>query len=369
MRQAKGLAAAFAVFGLWWGSWAASLPAIKSATHASAAQLGLALFAVSLASLPAMFVAGRLSDRRLLVAATLAAFAAAGTLPALASSPLGLFGLLLFVGAATGALDIAINARASAIETAHGVRVMDGVHAAFSVGVLVGGVSAGLLRHEGAHPEAILVGASVLVLVAAAANTSAEALPAHRGKERRRLGKALLAVGAILGLAFLVENGLETWSAVFLERGLGASPAVSGLGPGLFAGSMATGRLLAQRLERASVTSRMTFAGSAAAAGLVLAASATRPLVALVGFVIAGAGLALSAPTLFGAAGRLGGGPAISTVAAVGYLGFLGGPPLFGAVAGATSLRGGFGLLAGTAVLLAASAWLLPRQTGEESAR
>src|SRR5712691_8531291 len=113
MRGAKGLAAAFAVFGLWWGSWAASLPAIKTATHASAAELGLALFAVSLASLPTMFVAGRLSDRRLLVSVALAAFAGAGVLPALTHSPLALFALLLPVGAATGGLDIAINARAS----------------------------------------------------------------------------------------------------------------------------------------------------------------------------------------------------------------------------------------------------------------
>jgi MFS family permease len=366
VRQAKSLAAAFGVFGLWWGAWAASLPAIKLATHASTAQLGLALFAVSLASLPTMFLSGRLSDRRLLVAWSLAAFAAAGALPALAHTPLTLFALLLFVGAATGGLDIAINARASALETARRAHLMDGLHAAFSIGVLVGGVSAGLLRRAGAQPEAILVG--VAVLLAAAANARADTLPA-RVVEPRRLGKRLVAIGAILGLAFLVENGLETWSAVFLERGLGSSPGVSGLGPGLFAGSMATGRLLAQRVERTSVTGRMAFAGTAAAAGLLVAATATTPAVALAGFVIAGGGLALSAPTLFGAAGRIGGGAAISAVAAVGYLGFLGGPPLYGAVAGATSLRGGFALLACTAILLAGCARLLPRLADEECAR
>ena len=73
-------------------------------------------------------------------------------------------------------------------------------------------------------------------------------------------------VGLVLALAFLVENGLEAWSALFLERTLHSSPAVSGLGPGLFAGAMVTGRVLAQKVEWPSVAGRMLFAGLAAAA-------------------------------------------------------------------------------------------------------
>jgi MFS family permease len=182
----------------------------------------------------------------------------------------------------------------------------------------------------------------------------------------------LLVVGAVLALAFLVESGLESWSALFLERTLGSGPAVSGLGPGLFAGAMATGRLLAQKVERSSVAGRMLFAGLAAAGGLVLAATAHHAIVALAGFVIAGGGLALSAPTMFGLAGRLGGeggrGAALSTVAILGYLGFLAGPALMGAVSGASSLRGGFLFLCGVAVLLALCAPLVRRATGETAA-
>ena len=113
----------------------------------------------------------------------------------------------------------------------------------------------------------------------------------------------------------------------------------------------------------------MLFAGLSAAAGLALASAADHAAVALLGFVVAGAGLALSAPTLFGEAGRLGGeggrGASVSTVAILGYLGFLAGPPLIGAVAGATSLRGGFVFLCVMALLLAACAPLLRRAGGE----
>lgn len=299
-----------------------------------------------------MLLAGRFVDRPRLVAWSLVGFGAAGVLPAFAHSPWTLFAFLLLVGAATGLLDVSINARAARIEAAFGTRIMDGVHAAFSAGVVVGGVGAGVARRLGAPPTAILP--AVAVVVAAIAVLNLDTVPAGRqAPAHARLRRALLVVGAILGIAFLVENGLETWSALFLERTLHASPAVSGLGPGMFAAAMVTGRLIAQRVELPAAWTRMAFTGIAAAVGIVLAAIAAQPAVALTGFVIAGGGLALSAPTLFGLAGRLGGGPAISTVAVLGYLGFLGGPPLFGAVAGATSLRGGFLFLAAIAVLVA----------------
>jgi MFS family permease len=179
----------------------------------------------------------------------------------------------------------------------------------------------------------------------------------------------LVVVGLVLALAFLVENGLEAWSALFLERTLNSGPAVSGLGPGLFAGAMLTGRVLAQKVDWPSVPGRMLFAGLASATGLAIAATSQHAAVALTGFVIAGGGLALSAPTLFGLAGRLGGeggrGAALSTVAILGYLGFVAGPALIGAVSGASSLRGGFLFLCAVAVVLAACAPILRRVVGE----
>jgi MFS family permease len=126
---------------------------------------------------------------------------------------------------------------------------------------------------------------------------------------------------------------------------------------------MAAGRLLAQKVDGPSVVARMVFAGICASVGLIVAATAQQALLALLGFAIAGAGLALSAPTLFGLAGRLGGhggrGSAVSTVAILGYLGFLVGPPLIGGVSSLTSLRGGFLFLCAAAVILALCAPLL----------
>jgi MFS family permease len=349
---------------LYWGSWAACLPAIQRQTGASDAQLGLGLLCVAVASLPSMLAAGRLADLfgARLVPVALATFGVATAFPGLAHSVPALYAALAFVGIGTGALDVAINAQAATIEARYEVRVMDGLHASFSIGVLCGGVGAGLLRRAGAHPSWILGGVACLVLLSTLLNLG-PAVPPEPAQRRARLARPLLVVGGVLAIAFLVESGLEGWSALFLERTLGSGPAVSGLGPGLFAAAMATGRLLSQRIEKPSVFARMLFAGVAAAAGLVVSATAHHSLVALAGFVVAGAGLALSAPTLFGVAGRLGGaggrGSALSTVAILGYLGFLVGPPLIGAVSSASSLRGGFVFLCATAVVLAACAPLL----------
>ena len=317
-----------------------------------------------------MLLAGRLADvfGARLVAVFLLFFGAVEWLPGLAHSVPMLVLFLAVVGIGTGLLDIAINAHAARLEALHGIRIMDGLHAAFSGGVLVGGISSGLLRRAGAHPAWILAGVGLLTALTALANLGPYPPLAPR-RRRARLARPLLIVGLVLALAFLVENGLEAWSALFLERTFDSSPAISGLGPGLFAGAMLTGRVLAQKVEWPSVVGRMLVAGLAAAAGLALAATAQQAGVALAGFVIAGGGLALSAPTLFGLAGRVGGeggrGAALSAVAILGYLGFVAGPALIGAVSGASSLRGGILFLCAVAVTLAACAPILRRVVRE----
>ena len=358
------------MFGLWWGAWAASLPAIRRSVGASNAELGIALVAVALAALPAMVLTGRLANRanEHLVWITLVFFAVAGVLPPLATSRWALFGLLLLVGAGSGALDVAINARVSGLEAARGIRVMDGMHALYSAGVVIGGVGAGLSRRAGAHPSAILAGVCAIVLLAAALNVRTEALPIPPARHAP-LARALLIVGAIFAVSALLESGVEAWSALLLENGLHTNPAISGLGPGLFAGGMVTGRALAQRVAPESMASRLAVSGTLAAVGLGLAAAPTVPALAVVGVFVAGCGLALSVPTLFRLAGRLGAAPAISTVAVIGYVGFLVGPPAIGGVAGATSLRGAFVFLACIGATLVTTVPILRRISRDSPAK
>jgi MFS family permease len=173
-----------------------------------------------------------------------------------------------------------------------------------------------------------------------------------------RIARGLLAIGFLGAAAFVVEGGTESWSALFLERQLHAHPAVSGLGPGIFGGSMALARFAGQALHRFS--DRLLLGGGAAlsAVGCCIVAAAPNAPVGLVGFALAGAGISLTAPIVFGIAGRRpDAGSAVATVTTIGYLGLLVGPPLVGGIAQASSLRASFltlGVIA-AAVAVAAS--------------
>jgi MFS family permease len=363
VRAARGPLLAFAAFGAYWGAFGVLLPDIKEQAGASVSQLGLALFAEGLAALPAMLLAGRLVDRfgsRLLPLA-LVLFGLAVLLPGLAGSVWALAAALVLVGATSGALDVVINAAATGYEAAGGRRIMQVAHALFSAGFLVAAVAVGLARGAGVGPLPVLAGVSALLLVVAALNRGYPAVPRRESPPRLRLSRRLLVLGLLCGVAFVVEGGIENWSALFLETELDASPSVSGLGPGLFAAAMVAGRTLGQWLEVRLGERLLLVAGATTSAcGLALAAVAPAIPVALLGFALGGAGISVAAPTLFGAAGRGAAdaerGSAVASVTTVAYLGFLFGPPVIGAVSGALDLRAGIGVLAAVALLLAVGA-------------
>jgi MFS family permease len=136
---------------------------------------------------------------------------------------------------------------------------------------------------------------------------------------------------------------------------------VSALAPGAYAFAMVAGRFSGQGLlQRRSPTMLLTAGGGLALLGLVAASRAGNAAVAIAAFAVAGAGISLAAPILFGAAGRgatdADRGAALATVTTIGYLGFLLGPPLVGATASAFGLSASFLVLAGAAAIIAAAA-------------
>ena len=93
------------------------------------------------------------------------------------------------------------------------------------------------------------------------------------------------------------------------------------------------------------------------AAGTLLGALAPDAALALVGIVVAGAGISICAPVLFSIAGRGADeavrGAAVSIVTTIAYLGFLVGPAAVGLLASATALETSLAAVAGVAVALA----------------
>ena len=354
---------AFVVFGAFWGAWAALVPAVEEAIGATAGGLGVALLFLGVGALPAMALVGSGIDRfgGVVLPATLLALAGAALLPAFAGSVPTLAVAMLVVGAASGAADVAINSEVAALEAGTRATLMPLAHGTFSAGVIVGAVSAGAARQLGADRLEILATAAALIAVSAWHNRRPYPRPNDAKPQRRVRRRSLVLLGAVCAVAFVIEGGIENWSALFLERELGAEPAVSALAPAAYALAMVAGRLSGQWLLRVASPGRVLASGAVVStAALAVGSRAGEAALAICAFGVAGLGIALAAPILFGAAGRRGSdadrGASVATVTTISYLGFLAGPPLVGGTAQAIGLRGSLVLLAAAAAIVAAAA-------------
>jgi predicted MFS family arabinose efflux permease len=363
----------FAAFGLFWGAWGATLPAVQAHAGVDDGQLGIALLCIGAGALVSMRSAGTLVDRwgAPALPATLAAFAGAAALPGLATSTATLCAALLVVGAASGAVDVAINAEGVSTEAATSRAVLSLAHGTFSACVVGGSLAAGGLRAAGAGPETVLVGVGVVVAAVAASLLRVPPAGAPRSMTRlslRPVPRLLLVLGGLCALAFFVENAWQSWGAVHLESDLGASPALGALAPALFAGAAAVSRLGAHAVAgRVSELTLLRGGAALGAAGTLLGALAPVAGLALVGVVAAGAGISICAPVLVSLAGRGADealrGAAVSIVTTIAYLGFLVGPAAVGLLADATALETS---LAAVSVVALALAILAPLSTPTE---
>lgn len=361
--EKRALLLSFGAFGSFWGAFAALLPDLRQQVEVDDGQLGLALGAIAVCALPAMPLAGRLMDRSgaaRMVPLTLFGFGLA-TAPLGFATSLPTFVLGLGVlGATTGAYDVALNTATAAWERLEADRLMAAAHGSFSAGVLVGGVLTGLARQAGAGPRLVLPVVGGVLLALALLHPAYRRVPStEQGSGgRRRLGPVLLLLGGLVAAAFLLEDALQSWSAVHLERTLGAAPAVGGLGPGLFAGAMAVGRFGAHVLVPAGRDAlALAVGGTGIAAGVLLFAFAPTPALALAGIVVGGLAISVLAPTLFSAVGARSApgrqGADLAAVTALGYSGFIAGPPLVGLLSSAATLPSALALLSVLGVLLA----------------
>ena len=175
----------------------------------------------------------------------------------------------------------------------------------------------------------------------------------------------LLLIGLVGFAAIFVEFAANDWSAVFMHWVLHANQAEAALATGVFAGSMAAGRLCGDALVR-RIGPRLSVraCGVLGTAGCVLVAVTPSALVALAGFVLIGLGVSVVVPLVFAAAGRSGPSPAIGVagVATVSYGAGMAAPSVMGGVADLSSLRVAFAVAAVLAVAIAVGAGLLDQE-------
>lgn len=365
-----GVSAIFFVNGFCFASWVPHIPTVQARLGLSTGQLGLALLGVAAGALVAMPLTGALVARWGSRAVTLASsllFCPLVALPVNAPSLAWLAALLVAFGAANGAMDVAMNAHAVAVEKKLGRTVMSSFHALFSLGGLMGSGSAILLLSLGLTPTvhmacagglallAVLASARTLLPASADEGGSAHAFALPRGP--------MLWLGGVSFFVLMSEGAMADWSAVYLRNSLQSTAGLAGAGYAVFSLAMAAGRLTGDRLVTALGPVRLVRAGGAlAAVGLGGALLLHHPVAAMFGFGCVGLGLSNLVPVLFSAAGRLKGsaaGVAIAAVSTTGYGGFLAGPPMVGFLADHLGLPGALAVLVPALGLVASSSRLV----------
>ncbi|TDB98580.1 MFS transporter, partial [Nonomuraea longispora] len=261
------LIAVCAVWGVFWGSWSALLPAVKLQLGLSAGDLGLALSAVPVGALPAMALAGRFARGRersaLLTCTVVFALSVAGIGPAGTAWQLAL--ALLLLGASSGALDVALNLATGRAERESGRRLFQPVHAAFPVAVIAAAPATGLARSLGVGSGTVLAAIGLLVV---AVSLTLLALPLGRGlpdtssrPARRSLVGAALLLGTLAACVLTIENSVEQWSVLLLEQHRGAGPVTASVAPSVYMAALTVGRLVVQALPRTPLRALHLVAG------------------------------------------------------------------------------------------------------------
>jgi fucose permease len=346
-RPHPALALFFLADGFLLASWASRVPAVKSAHHLSDARLGIVLFAIAAGALfsmaPTAWLAQRTGSVRALLAASAVYVAAVGIIAAVHGFE-ALVALALLVGCGFGAMNVALNTHAIAVERMAGRPILSGLHAGFSFGGLAGAGAGALAAGLGVSARtqfALAAGVLAVLLAVAAPGLRLPSLtrvlePPPLARPRR----ALLALGAIAFCCLLAEGAAADWSAVFLRETTGAGAGIAAVGYFAFAGAMASGRLAGDRLIARFGSTALVRAGAAlGAAGLGAALLTRTPVTGIAGWAILGCGLSTIVPVAFRAAGRASpASPAagVAAVSSIGWLGFLTGPPVIGFVSSST---------------------------------
>ena len=355
-----GLWLIFFINGAVLSSWAPRIPLVKERLGLLDSEFGIALLGIALGAVPAMLI-------------TAITFPA--TLPAI-SITTGLESLttvLIILGAASGGLDVAMNALATRLQALWRIPVLGRLHGAYSLGVLCGTASAVVATRLnlsiGTHFTAV---STILLITAVAALTALlprapqasapvmsavdDAAPPPRG---RTISHRLpISIGVIAIGGFLLEGLITDWSALLLRRDLNTDPTIAASVLSLFSVAMFLSRSLSDAvLRRTGARKIVLIAAVVIATSTPLAiAIASVPLV-VVSLTITGLCVGPMFPLALAQAGQnvpndLAGVSARLSI--IGYAAYIAGPPAIGFAAENSTLP-----LTFTVVLLATAALLI----------
>jgi hypothetical protein len=379
-------------------------PEIKDGLELSNAAFGTAVAAYPLGALMAGLSAGFLIRRfrspRVAIAATLVT-AVGLLLTGIASEWIVLALALFLAGAMDSITDVAQNSHGLRVQRLYGRSIINSFHAIWSIGAVTGGAMGAAAAALGIPLLGHLAVSGVIFSAASLFSyrwllTGPEPLPgddaapvvggaagAGEGVVRAASPKTLGLVaryGVLLALVLIasggaiVEDAGSSWAAIYLSGDLGASAFVAGLGFISLQGMQFIGRMLGDRMvDRFGQRAIARLGGVLVLVGMGAALAFPTIPGTIIGFGVAGFGVATLIPSAMQAADELPGFAPGAGLTIIGWLlrvGFLISPPIVGAIADASALRYGLILVpvAGLLVLLFARV-LTARVTSGKAAR
>ena len=348
----------FFLLGLCFASWASRIPSVQQKMGISEAALGGVLLAIPLGQLVSLPLAGWLvarqgSRRVVLWGVVLYATALLGL--GWADSLWQLLPCLVIFGVGGNLTNISVNTQAVGVERLYQHKpIMASFHGLWSLAGFVAAAVGSFMIGHAVPPGVHFVFISVFIL-AGLAVSAGYTVREDSGVDPNqpifvKPDKELLGLGAIAFCALICEGAMFDWSGVYFKKVIQADKDWVGAGYTAFMSTMAAGRFgadwLAHRLGPKRV---IQLSGLLTATGLSIAVAWPTLPTALLGFLLVGFGTSAVVPLVYSAAGKsthMSAGMALAAVSTIGFFGFLLGPPVIGFVAGATSLRVSFALIA-----------------------
>lgn len=351
------VSAFFFLFGFCFASWASRIPAIQQKLELSETDLGLVLFSLPIGLFVSLPLSGWLVSKKgsKTVACIAALFYGCVLVTlALATTKFQLIICLFAFGLAGNMGNISINTQAVGVESLYNRNIMASFHGVWSLAGFTGAAFGTLLTGLGITPAyhfllVLTVVVSILLIsvrfLIKNDSTSNNTAPLIIMPDR-----SLLTLGLIAFCSMLCEGAMFDWSGIYFKKVVMAKPALVGAGYTAFMCTMAASRFIADYFTHRFGFKRIIQAsGIFITTGLITAVAFPTFYPSVIGFLLVGIGVSSIVPLVYSAAGRsklLAPEIAIASVSTISFFGFLIGPPLIGILAGLSSLRLSFAVIA-----------------------
>lgn len=348
----------FFLHALCFSSWGARIPAIQEMHSLSEAALGSILLALPFGSLITMPIAPRLvsifGSRRVLIfsiilySVFLMVIGFAATIPQLLLA-------LAFFGFAGSLVNVSLNTQAVYLEEIYNKTIMASLHGLWStagfVSAAIGALMIAALVTPFKHFVFIFIAVAVIAFICSKFLLPNHVKDPHIAPFSFKLpDKSIMNLGLLAFLSMFCEGTMFDWSGVYFKKIINVEGGWVSAGYVAFMTTMATTRFFADGFKnKYGLTKVLQVSGVFIFFGLLISVIFPNLYVALFGFLLVGSGVSAIVPLVFSQAGKskvLSSSSAIAAVSTIGFFGFLIGPPLIGWVAGASSLRISFLMVA-----------------------